>query len=193
MGEPIEGELEPSSPVAAPKQDAEPVEQVEPERDAEHEFRQNVEAALGQLDSRLGESQRLLDRQAELTERLHAENQGLRAGELREAQLSFIRDLIRLSDDLERMRAVAAESADDLGMVHESLVDILARNGVQRFEVEQGEAFDPRLHSAAGVEPTDREELDKAVAEVVRAGFRWDSGEVIRVAEVRAYRFSGSG
>lgn len=193
MGERTEGELEPSSPVAAPEHDAEPVELVDPEQGAEQEFRQNVEVALGRLDSRLGESQRLLDRQAELTERLHAENQSLRAGELREAQLSFIRDLIRLSDDLERMQAVAAESADDLGMVHESLIDILLRNGVQRFQVEQGEPFDPRLHSAAGVEPTDDEELDKAVAEVVRAGFRWDSGEVIRVAEVRAYRFSGSG
>ncbi len=193
MGERIEGELEPSSPVSAPEQVPDPVEPEEPQRDAEEEFRQNVEAALGQLDSKLGESQRLLDRQTELTERLHAENQSLRAGELREAQLPLIRDLIRLTDDLERMRAVATDSAADLTMVQETLIDVLARNGVQGFGEEQGEPFDSRLHTAAGTEPTEREELDKAVAEVVRRGFRWDSGEVIRVAEVRVYRFGGSG
>jgi molecular chaperone GrpE (heat shock protein) len=187
MGGQTEGELDSSSPVEVTEIE------VTDEGSAEEGFEERVESGLAQLDSRVVEFQRLLDRQAELTERLHAENQSLRAGELREAQLPFIRDLIRLSDDLERMRAVAAESAGDLGMVHASLTDILLRNGVQRFEVEQGEPFDPRLHSAAGIEPTDREELDKAVAEVVRAGFRWDSGEVIRVAEVRAYRFSGSG
>lgn len=193
MGERIEGELEPSSPVSSPAQVPDPVEPEGPERGAEEEFRDNVEAALGRLDSKLAESQRLLDRQTELTERLHAENQSLRAGELREAQLPFVRDLIRLCDDLERMLAVASESAADLTMVRESLIDVLARNGVQRFGPEQGEPFDPQLHTAAGTDPTDREELDRAVAEVVRGGYRWDSGEVIRAAEVRAYRFGGSG
>lgn len=190
MGERIEGGLEPSSPVSSPAQVPDPGE---PERDADEEFRDNVEAALGQLNSKLAESQRLLDRQTELTQRLHAENQSLRAGELRDAQLPFVRDLIRLCDDLERMLAVASESAADLTMVQESLVDLLARNGVQRFGPEQGEPFDPQLHTAAGTDPTDREELDKAIAEVVRSGYRWESGEVIRAAEVRAYRFSGPG
>jgi molecular chaperone GrpE (heat shock protein) len=56
-----------------------------------------------------------------------------------------------------------------------------------------GEPFDPRLQSVAGVEETDDESLDKGVAEVVRQGFRWDSGDVIRVAEVRVYRHMGTG
>jgi molecular chaperone GrpE (heat shock protein) len=150
------------------------------------------EAMLEGLDSRLAEAQRLLGRQTELTERLHAENQVLRAGELRNAQLPLVRDLMRLCDDLERMRAVGDGSAADLTLVQESLLDILARNGIERFAPDRGESFDSRVHAAAGVDPTDDEELDKTVAEVVRHGFRWESGEVIRVAEIRAYRFGGS-
>jgi molecular chaperone GrpE (heat shock protein) len=149
-------------------------------------------AVLESLDSRLAEAQRLLARQSEMTERLHAENQGLRAGELRGAQLPLVRDLMRLCDDVERMRAVAGEAAGDLALVEKGLLDILARNGIEKLGVEQGESFDSRLHTAAGVDSTDDEQLDRTVAEVVRNGFRWDSGDVIRVAEVRAYRYGGS-
>lgn len=148
-------------------------------------------AVVKRLDTRLAESQRLLARQAELTEKLHAENQSLRAGELRAAQTPLVRGLIKSCDDLERLRAVAEGSAEDLSMVHESLLDLLARNGVEAIAVERGEPFDSRLHSASGVEPTEDEQLDRTVAEVGRSGFRWESGEVIRVAEVRAYRFAG--
>lgn len=155
-------------------------------------FDSSLETVLESLDSRLAEAQRLLGRQSEMTERLHAENQGLRAGELRGAQLPLVRDLMRLCDDVERMRAVAGESAGDLALVEKGLLDILARNGIEKFGVEQGEAFDPRLHAAAGIDRTEEEQLDRTVAEVVRSGFRWESGDVIRVAEVRAYRYGGS-
>src|SRR5438067_1478038 len=45
-----------------------------------------IAAALSRIEAQLGESQRLLDRQAEISAKLHAENQVLRAGELRKAQ-----------------------------------------------------------------------------------------------------------
>lgn len=145
------------------------------------------------LIARLEESQRLLDRQSDLVDRLHAENQGLRAGELRSAQLPLVRDLLRLYDDVGRMRGAAGEDGDDLRLVQDSLVDTLARNGIEMFGPEQGEPFDSRLHSAAGVEKTEDESLDRTVAEVMRQGCRWDSGDVIRVVEVRAYRHTGTG
>jgi len=174
MGDQLEGEIEAPSPAATEP----PAEEHPP-----------LEAVLADLDSRLAEAQRLLGRQTELTERLHGENQELRAGELRNAQLPLLRDLMRLCDNLERMLAVADGAGDDLALVHEGLLDLLDRNGIQRFGAEREERFDPRLHTAAGVDPTDDEQLDRTVAEVVRHGFRWDNGEVIRVAEVRAYRF----
>jgi molecular chaperone GrpE len=188
MGDESEGELE---TVPQPEAVEQPDEAEAPV--AEETSGEDTDAVLDRLDSRLAESQRLLARQTELTEKLHAENQSLRAGELRSAQMPLVRDLLRLSDDLERMRAVAAESSGDLTMVHDTLLDILARNGIQRFEADRGEPFDPRAHSAAGTEPTEDEQLHRTVAAVVRPGFRWDSGEVIRVAEVRAYRFDGPG
>jgi molecular chaperone GrpE (heat shock protein) len=187
MGVRLEGEAGTTPPSVEAEQSAQPEDAVRPgERD-------EAEAVLDRLDSRLAEAQRLLARQVDLTERLHTENQSLRAGELRGAQTPLIRDLIRLSDDLERMRAVGDSSAEDLALVHEGLLDVLARNGVEAFEPERGEPFDSGAHAAAAAEPTEDEQLDRTVAEVVRRGFRWDSGEVIRVAEVRAYRFLGSG
>jgi molecular chaperone GrpE (heat shock protein) len=137
---------------------------------------------------RLEEAQRLLARQSDLVDRLHAENQTLRAGELRNAQLPLIRDLLRLHDDVGRMRE-ACESDHDLRLVQEGLADALARNGVESYAPDSGEGFDPRLHAAAGVESTAEESLDRTVAEVTRQGFRWESGDTIRVAEVRAYRY----
>lgn len=188
MGEDLEGEVE-AIPQATGSQQPEEAATRLAEGDGPEE---ETEAILDRLDLRLAESQRLLARQTELTQKLHAENQSLRAGELRSAQMPLVRDLLRLSDDLERMLGVATESVEDLTVVRDSLLDILGRNGIQRFEAEHGEPFDPRVHSAAGAAPTDDEQLDRTVAEVVRPGFRWDSGEVIRVVEVRAYRLNGS-
>jgi molecular chaperone GrpE len=186
MGEDFESEAEATARPAEPAGSVEAA--VETGEAPEQPAAESTESVLDRLDTRLAEAQRLLSRQAELTERLHAENQGLRAGELRSAQMPLVRDLIRLSDDLERMRSVAVESASDLAVIHESLLDILARNGIEVFSPPPGERFDPRVHSVSGTEATDDERLDKTVAEVVRNGFRWGSGEVVRVAEIRAYR-----
>lgn len=148
-------------------------------------------AALASLDGRVAESQRLLGRQSDLVDRLHAENQVLRTGELRSAQAPLVRDLLRLHDDVGRMReALGGAGQDgDLLLVEQSLLEILERNGAEPFAPEHGEPFDAQLHAAVGVEPTDDEALDRTVSGVLRQGFRWDSGELIRAAEVRAYRF----
>lgn len=151
-----------------------------------------VAAAVAGLGARLEESQRLQSRQSDLIDRLHAENQQLKAGELRAAQLPLVRDLLRLHDDIARMRTAASDADGDLRVVVESLSDTLARNGIEAYAPGPGEPFDARLQSAAGVEPTEDEALDKTVAEVTRQGFRWASGETIRVAEVRAYRYRGA-
>lgn len=146
-------------------------------------------AALASLDGRVAESQRLLGRQSDLVDRLHAENQALRTGELRSAQAPLVRDLLRLHDDVGRMREALGEQNGDLLLVEQSLLEILERNGVEPFTPERGEPFDAQLHAAVGVEPTDDEALDRTVSGVLRQGFRWDCGDLIRVAEVRAHRF----
>ncbi len=144
---------------------------------------------LAGLGDRLAESQRLLVRQGELADKLHAENQRLRAGELRAAMLPLVRDLLRLHDDIGRI-AGEAERAEDLELMRISLLDALARNGIVAVLPTAGEQFDPKRHSAAGVIETDNASLDRSISEVIRLGFQWEDEQVIRVAEVRVCKYT---
>lgn len=192
MAEPVEQEVDAAEFETARAENGEGARAENGEGEVEAPADGNgAEGPLARFDLRLEEAQRLLGRQTDLVEKLHLENQGLREGEVRTAQLPLVRDLLRLHDDLARMRAIAGESADDLRLVQESLLEALARNGVESFAPGEGESFDPKAHSVSGIDGTDDEQLDKTVAEVLRQGFRWDSGDLIRVVEVRAYRFVG--
>jgi molecular chaperone GrpE (heat shock protein) len=139
------------------------------------------------LDRRLEESQRLLVRQSELADKLHGENQRLRAGELRGAMLPLVRDLLRLHDDIGRI-ADATEQVEDLELMQISLLDALSRNGIVSVRPAEGEQFDPKRHSAASVVEAADASLDRSISEVIRLGFQWEDGQVIRVADVRVYK-----
>lgn len=145
-----------------------------------------LDETLRRFDDRLEEAQRLLARQADLGERLHAENQRLRQGELRTAQLPLVRDVLRLHDDVARMAdATSGDAQRDLAIVRESLVDALQRNGVVDCSPQPGSPFDSARHSAVGVVTTSDPAQDRAIVETVRPGFAWDDGQLIRVAQVR--------
>lgn len=144
---------------------------------------------LAGVEDRLAESQRLLARQSELAGKLHAENQRLRADELRGTMLPLVRDLLRLHDDIGRITA-ETERAKDLELIQVSLLDALARNGILAVCPTVGEQFDPKRHSAAGVIRADDASLDRSIAEVIRAGFEWEDERVIRVADVRVYKYT---
>lgn len=148
---------------------------------------EGLATALFSLDDRLAESQRLLAHQSELVDKLHAENQRLRTGELRAALLPLVRDLLRLHDDIGRI-AGDAERGEDLELIRVSLLDAFARNGIAPVHPAEGEPFDPRRHSAASVLETDDAARDRSVADVIRVGFEWEDGQTIRVADVSVYR-----
>lgn len=149
--------------------------------------------AVQALDRRVEESQRLLAHQTELADRLHAENQRLRSGELRAAQLPLVRDLMRMHDDAGRLLAAATDQATtDVAIMRDSLVDALARNGIESFEPTVGEQFDPRTQTARGVVATSDAALERCIAEVVRAGFMWEDKTLIRAADVRVHRLQQS-
>lgn len=151
---------------------------------------EDIATALGDLGARIEESQGLLARQVELADRLHAENQRLRSGELRAALSPLVRDLLRLHDDIGRLLEVTEEAAQtDLTVVRESLLDALARNGALSFAPEPGVPFDPKLHGAVGVVATEQAEADRTVAETLRVGFRWEDAQMIRVADVRVFKY----
>ena len=155
--------------------------------------------AIARLDDRLEESQRLLARQTEIATSLHADNQRLKAGELTRAQLPLIRDIIRVQDDLRVMHDIPDESiapADlpavrhHLELAKDSIVDALARNGIEELQVEHGAQLDPRRHKVVKVTGTDEPAADRTVAEVVKSGFAWDDGTTIRAADVRVYKYA---
>lgn len=146
----------------------------------------DVRETLQRIQDTMAESYRLIDRQTEVSATLHAENQTLRAGELRKAQTSLVLSVVRVYDDVSRMAATTAEpaAARDLALVAETLTDALERNGVDLIVVEPGEPFTTARHKLGAVEPVDDETAHRTVVRVTRPGFVWVDGEVVRPAEV---------
>jgi molecular chaperone GrpE (heat shock protein) len=180
-------------PAAAPEeQGAEPLQEAISVPDADRLALESLATALFSLDDRLTESQHLLAHQSELAGKLHAENQRLRAGELRAALLPLVRDLLRVHDDIGRL-AAGAERGDDLELIGVSLLEALARNGIAPISPAEGEPFDPKRHSAIEVVETDDAGRDRSIAGLVRAGFEWeDDRQTIRVADVSVYRYAAA-
>jgi molecular chaperone GrpE (heat shock protein) len=166
---------------APPEPDGEP--QAAPEPDG-------IALALNALTAQLAEHQRLIERQAEVAANLHAENQRLRGGELRQAQSALVTSILRVLDDATQMAQTAKvpESREDLALVAEALTDALERNGVLAGAVEPGAPFDARAHRIALVEATPDPAADRTVARVVRPGFSWADGSVIRLTDVAVFR-----
>ena len=170
-----------TQPAVEPEE--QPTAEPEPEPDP-------VLLALERLDERLEESQRLLARQSEIATSLHAENQRLKGGELVRAQLPLVRDIIRVQDDLGRVLEAAGEStaAADLAMARDSILDALARNGIEPSHVAVDEPLDPRRHKVVGVVAADEPAADRTIAAVVKVGFSWDDGTLIRATDVRVFK-----
>jgi molecular chaperone GrpE (heat shock protein) len=148
--------------------------------------------ALGRIEDKLAESQRLIDRQAEIAAKLHAENQLLRGGELRKAQGALVLSVLRVFDDVSQMAATTEDPVgrNDLGIVADALADALARNGVDALTVDVGEPFEARKHKIAAIEPTLDPAADRIVAGVVRMGFAWSDGEPLRVSDVAVFKYT---
>lgn len=95
-------------------------------------------------------------------------------------------DWIEAVDSVDR--ALAMQPSDGLGSVLGQMEAILARQGVQRVGA-VGEPFDPELHEAISVRPSE-EVPDRTVLDVARSGYR--RGErVLRPAQVVVSRDGG--
>jgi molecular chaperone GrpE len=129
---------------------------------AERRLQEYIEAFKGAQAEHEASRQRLLrdvDRRA-----------ALKFGEL-------VRDLLGFLDDLDLALlhangvAEAQPLAEGVGMARERLLGALAKQGVERLELE-GEPFDPNLAEAVRVAEVDDPELDGRVVETVRQGFK---------------------
>jgi molecular chaperone GrpE len=164
----------------------------------ENESVQLLSKRVEQLAGLLEEANVLSRGSERIVDRLHQENQDLRAGELWQAVVPIFRDLIRLYDDLdltthryEARTDLEKEAARDFQSFRDAVEDLLYRHGVERYTASEGVAFNSKEHKALGIVPTQDENLDRTLARVVRSGFRTDA-RAVRILEAEVFRFSAA-
>lgn len=171
-------EAAPPDPV--PAEPAAPVDQLD-----------SVLISLERLHLRLDELSRLSERQMGHIDQLHAENQQLRAGELRQAMSPMLRSLVRHHDNVAKMEESVVDNDGEshaLRDVRAGLLNVLSIAGVESFDVGPDEPFDASRHQGVGRTDTDDVALDGTVARMRRCGFVSDDGRIVRAAEVEVYR-----
>jgi molecular chaperone GrpE len=138
------------------------------------------------------ELERERDQYLELAQRAQADFENYRKRAAKEAAAAgerakggLVRELLPIVDNLERALASAGEDeqhlAEGVRLVHQELVAVLQRNGVEPFDPE-GEAFDPEVHEALSTRSEDGADPG-VVLDVVEKGYRLN-GTVLRPARV---------
>jgi len=152
-----------------------------------------VEAHLTQFDRRSAHREAVIDR-------LHEENEELRAGVSRAVLEPAVADLVRLHDGLvrEAARLEGRPPDPDPSRVLDGFADevelILDRCGVELFSAKPGAPYQPGEHRPLAVVPTDDPEQHNTVAEVIAVGFRQrDTGRVRRPVQARFHQYRQPG
>lgn len=70
--------------------------------------------------------------------------------------------------------------------IYKQFISVLEANGVEEIGNE-GEPFDPYIHTSVSMVSTDDESKDHLVAEVLQKGYRFTSGEIIRSPKVTVF------
>ena len=104
----------------------------------------------------------------------------------------FVQKLLPVLDDFDRALAHAGEASDLEGfvegirLVEQKIYDVLKTDGVEPFQPEEGQPFDPAEHEAITVEITD-DLPDQTVSEVLLKGYR-QHDRILRPAQVKVAR-----
>jgi hypothetical protein len=146
-----------------------------------------VLAAIEELTRRVEELARLRRYDAEIVDRLHAENSRLRQGELTEALGPLLRGLIRLHDQMTSLGADDPQSV--AGILRKQLLQLLdVAVDVRPYTAVPGSPFDPARHLGLRGVGTDDPARDRTIARTVRPGFVRGGSTVVRPAETEVYR-----
>jgi molecular chaperone GrpE len=111
------------------------------------------------------------------------------------AQGQLVEKLLEALDDLQRVARAGGEGStleslvEGVRMVERKFVRILEGAGLEPVEAE-GEAFDPEMHEALMVTPTEVADEDHTVGEVFQRGYRFRGG-LLRPARVQVRKFEG--
>jgi molecular chaperone GrpE (heat shock protein) len=143
--------------------------------------------AVTELERRVEELARLRRHDADLVDRLHAENSRLRQGELTEAMAPLLRGLIRLHDQMTSLGGDDPQSV--AGILRGQLLQILdVTVDVRPYTAAPGAPFDPAIHLGVRGTPTDDPGRDRTIVRTVKPGFVRGDTTVVRPAETEVYR-----
>ncbi len=145
---------------------------------------------VGRVGKRVEELARLDARREELIDRLHADNQRLRAGEVAQAIAPVLRELMRSYDLVVSLQGGEAGQGSELALVRRRLLDGLEQFGVRPVDCQPGSEFQSSRHSAVQMLETTDAELDMRIARALRDGFVQDGERVLRPADVVVYRYA---
>jgi molecular chaperone GrpE len=166
-----------------------------PEADGERggEPLAEVLARLGGVEEGIAEFHRRSAHRETVIDRLHQENQRLRAGVERAVLQPVVTDLIRLYDQLDReARRLGSDGAGDplFRSFADDVAQVLDRCGLEMFTAEPGEPFQHERHRPLAVVPCDDESRHNTVAEVVAAGFiERETGRIRRPVQARFHQY----
>lgn len=107
---------------------------------------------------------------------------------------SVINDLLPALDsfamamaDTDSWEAVDEEWRTGVEQIHSQLLTALEKNDVVQIKPDEGDDFDPQLHSSVDTESASSEEMDNTIARCEQTGYRLDD-RVIRSAQVVVYQ-----
>jgi len=122
------------------------------------------------------------------TERERLESFGRAQGQLAERLLDALDDLQRVGQQ-DAGKTSAAAVLEGIQLVERKLLKALESAGLEPVEAVD-QPFDPEVHEAIAMVPTDEREQDDTVSDVFQTGYRF-KGNLIRPARVRVRQFQG--
>ena len=170
---------EPAGDAAEDTADPGPDEQVEQSPDAagdagaDEEALPSVEELIAQRDGHLSDLQRVTAEFANYRRKASERQQETVAV----AAAGIVEKMLPVLDACE---AAVAQGADDVVPIRDALFGMLEKEGLVRLDASGG-PFDPNCHEAVVHEPGEGEAV---IAEVLRAGYQWNS-RVLRPAMVK--------
>lgn len=104
---------------------------------------------------------------------------------IKHANQTLMEKLLPVLDMLEK----ADSYLQDRGL-HMAVIEfkkVLEEAGVVKIEAKRGEKFDESIHEVVETVPGGKKGKKGMIAEVVRNGYRWQDGLVLRPAQVKVY------
>ena len=133
----------------------------------------------------------------EIIDKLHAENQSYKNDLLKKTVMPFVNEVIFLIDDYSNLyrkysetdisEIDAAKLLKQLGNIPEDLEELLNKNGIESFSVEN-EIVDFSKQKIIKTVPTCEQEKDKTVCERLKKGFMMD-GKTLRQEWISCYKY----